>query len=107
MSATKALEDNARQRAMLRALLKSYDERIAKLNEENNGKLSALQKQIYDLTVGQAATSIANELSIKGSADALLPHIQNRLSLDTDQDGNQKIWVLDANGKKTDRRWMS
>lgn len=100
---TKALEDNARAKGDVDSLTKSHDERIAKINEENTSKMSVLQKQIYDLTVGQAATSIANELSIKGSADVLLPHIQNRLSLDTDQDGNQKIWVLDATGKKTDR----
>lgn len=99
----KALEDNARAKGDVDSLTKSHDERIAKINEENTGKMSVLQKQIYDLTVGQAATNIANELSIKGSADVLLPHIQNRLSLDTDQDGNQKMWVLDATGKKTDR----
>ena len=90
----KALEDNARAKGDVESLTKSHNERIAKITEENESKMSVLQKQIYDLTVGQAATSIANELSIKGSADVLLPHVQTRLSLDADQDGNQKIWVF-------------
>ena len=51
--------------------------------------------------MGQAATNLANELSIKGSAIALLPHIQNRLSLEQGEDGKQNIRVLDADGNKT------
>lgn len=97
----KALDDNARAKGDVESLEKSYQERIAKLNEDSTGKVSTLQKQIYDLTVGQAANNLANELSIKGSAIALLPHIQNRLSLEQLEDGQQKIRVLDANGNKT------
>ena len=96
-----AIDDNARAKGDVESLEKSYLERIAKLNEDSTGKVSTLQKQIYDLTVGQAANNLANELSIKGSAIALLPHIQNRLSLEQAEDGQQKIRVLDANGNKT------
>ena len=98
----KAADDTARANGDLDSLTKSHDERMAKINAENDGKVSTLKKQIYDLTVGQAATNLANELAIKGSGIALLPVIQTRLSLDTDENGNQKIWVLDANGNKTD-----
>lgn len=98
----KALEDNARARGDVDSLTKSHEERIAKINEQSSNELSVLRKQIYELTVGQTANSISNELAIKGSAIAILPHVQNRLSLDTDNEGNQKLWVLDANGKKTD-----
>lgn len=97
----KALDDNARAKGDVESLEKSYQEQIQKLNDESGGKVSALEKQIYDLTVGQAATNLANELAVKGSAKALLPHIQNRLSLAEDDNGKQVIKVLDANGGKT------
>lgn len=96
-----AANESARARGDVESLEKSYLEQIQKLNEDSTGKVSTLQKQIYDLTVGQAANNLANELSIKGSAIALLPHIQNRLSLEQAEDGQQKIRVLDANGNKT------
>ena len=96
-----ALEDNARAKGDVEAIEKSYQEKMAKLDTDYGGQVSTLQKQIYDLTVGQAANNLANELSIKGSAIALLPHIQNRLSLEQLEDGQQKIRVLDANGNKT------
>lgn len=76
------------------ALEKSYLEKIAKLEKLSGEKEQALQKQIYDLTVGQTATTIAAELALKGSASVLLPHIQNRLTLDE----NQKVRVLDLQG---------
>lgn len=97
----KALEDNARAKGDVESLEKSYQEKMQKLETDYSSKVSTLEKQIYDLTVGQAATNLANELSIKGSAIALLPHIQNRLSLEQGEDGQQKIRVLDANGNKT------
>lgn len=97
-----AIDDNARAKGDVDSLTTSYEARIAKINEESGGKLSALEKQIYDLTVGQTATNLANELAVKGSAIVLLPHVKSRLGMGEDKDGNQKIWVLDANGNKTD-----
>lgn len=97
----KAADDTARANGDLDSITNSYESRIAKLNEEHGGSLTALQKQIYDLTVGQAATNLANELSIKGSAIAMLPHIQNRLTLEQTETGEQRIRVLDASGNKT------
>ena len=96
-----AANESARARGDVESLEKSYLEQIQKLNEDSTGKVSTLQKQIYDLTVGQAANNLANELSIKGSAKALLPHIQNRLTLTEDENGKQVVKVLDANGGKT------
>lgn len=97
----KAIDDNARAKGDVDSLTNSYESRIVKLNEEHGSNLSALQKQIYDLTVGQAATNLANELAIKGSAIAMLPHIQNRLTLEQTETGEQRIRVLDAQGNKT------
>lgn len=96
-----AAEDAARAKGDVESLEKSYQEKIQKIDSDYGGKVSMLEKQIYDLTVGQAANNLANELAIKGSAIALLPHIQNRLSLEQGEDGQQKIRVLDANGNKT------
>lgn len=96
-----AANESARARGDVESLEKSYLEQIQKLNEDSTGKVSTMQKQIYDLTVGQAANNLANELSIKGSAKALLPHIKNRLTLTEDENGKQVVKVLDANGGKT------
>ena len=97
----KAMDDNARAKGDVESLEKSYIEKMNKQDTDYSGKLSTLEKQIYDLTVGQAATNLANELSIKGSAIAMLPHIQNRLTLEQTETGEQRIRVLDASGNKT------
>lgn len=97
----KNAEDIARAKGDVESIEKSYLEKLQKQDTDYGGKISTLEKQIYDLTVGQAATNLANELSIKGSAIALLPHIQNRLALEQGDDGQQQIRVLDANGNKT------
>lgn len=78
----------------IEALEKSYLDKIAKMESENKQKADLLHKQIYDLTVGQTATNIASELAVQGSGAVLLPHIQNRLTLDE----NQKVRVLDLQG---------
>lgn len=97
----KAAEDNARAKGDVESLEKSYQEKMQKLDTDYGSKVSTLEKQIYDLTVGQAATNLANELAIKGSAIAMLPHIQNRLTLEQTETGEQRIRVLDASGNKT------
>lgn len=93
----KADEESHKKNGDIEALEKSYQAKLDKLNHDANHREQALKKQIYDLTVGQAANNLANELAIKGSANVLLPHIQNRLTLETSDDG-QKIRVLDLQG---------
>ncbi|MDO4223604.1 MAG: hypothetical protein Q4D05_06225 [Acinetobacter sp.] len=88
-----AMQDELKQKGNIDALEKSYQEKFDKLQHESNSREHALQQQIYQLTVGQTATNLANELAIKGSANVLLPHIQNRLTLD-----DSKIRVLDLQG---------
>lgn len=77
---------------------KSYDQKIQKLTEEYEGKLSGLSGQLQGLTVGQTATALAADLAVPGSAKALLPHIRSRLSMEM-RDGVPTTVVLDANGK--------
>jgi len=50
------------------------------------------------MTVGAEAQKLAAEIALPGSAEALLPHIENRLSVDV-KDGQPIVRVLGADGK--------
>lgn len=80
------------------ALRKSYEEKIGKISNEFSSKESQYQQQLQRLTVGQAATTLAAELAIPGSAAVLLPHIQARLSMEI-RDGVPVTVVVGADGK--------
>lgn len=80
------------------ALRKSYEEKFGKAESEWKGKLSEYEKHVQSLTVGQTATTLAATLAIPGSADVLLPHIRQRLSVEY-RDGQPVTVVLDASGK--------
>ncbi|MCY7264291.1 hypothetical protein [Pseudomonas protegens] len=75
-----------------------YSRREAELNDQLESERSTLQGQIRDLTVGRTATEIATTLAIPGSAKALLPHIERRLSVEQ-RDGKPTVVVLDQAGK--------
>ena len=93
---TKAKENNDTE-----SLEKSFKTQLEKTKTDYDGKVGTLESQIYNLTVGQTAKDLANDLAIKGSGVALLPHIQNRLTLEANEDGEQNIRVLDMQGSKT------
>lgn len=76
----------------------SYEAKIAAREAEIAAKLSSYESNINSLTVGQTATSLAASLAIPGSADVLLPHIRNRLSVEY-KDGVPVTVVKDASGK--------
>lgn len=71
-----------------------YDKREAELLE----KVGSLEGNVAKLTSGQAASTIAGELAVEGSAKALLPHISGRLTTEY-VDGDPVVRVLDADGK--------
>lgn len=96
-----AEREKAKESNDIDSLEKSFKAQLDKTKTDYEGKVGSLEKQIYNLTVGQTAKDIANELAIKGSSIALLPHIQNRLALETLEDGTQEIKVLDLQGNKT------
>ncbi|MBO9552218.1 hypothetical protein [Pseudomonas sp.] len=75
-----------------------YDRREAELTGTLESERATLQGQIRDLTVGRTATEIATVLAVPGSAKALLPHIERRLSVEQ-RDGKPTVVVLDAAGK--------
>lgn len=97
-SAAKAAQDALEKSGNVDALRKSYEDKLAKREAELAGKISQYEANINGLTVGQTATSLAAALAIPGSADVLLPHIRQRLSVEY-RDGQPVTVVLDASGK--------
>lgn len=99
-AAKAAAEEAARKSGDVAALEKSWQEKLATTESNYKSQADALTKQIHGLTVGQTATKLAAELAISGSADVLLPHIQNRLTVEI-KDGVPSVRVLDLQGKPT------
>jgi hypothetical protein len=95
-------EENARKSGNVEELERSWSEKYNRREAELNGTLEqergTLSAQIRDLTVGRTATDIASALAIPGSAKALLPHIERRLSVEQ-RDGKPVVVVLDQQGK--------
>jgi hypothetical protein len=95
-------EENARKSGNVEELERSWSEKYNRREAELNGTLeqerTTLSTQIRDLTVGRTATDIASALAIPGSAKALLPHIERRLSVEQ-RDGKPVVVVLDQQGK--------
>lgn len=97
-AARKAADEAARKNGDVEALEKSWQEKLSKREQELLAESAGLAAQVRELTVGRTANEIAAELAVSGSAKALLPHIQQRLSMDI-RDGRPAVVVLDANGK--------
>ncbi|WP_404939012.1 hypothetical protein P7C00_11390 [Pseudomonas sp. JDS08PS003] len=95
-------EEAARKSGNVEELEKSWIEKFNRREAELNGTLeqerTTLTTQIRELTVGRTATDIASALAIPGSAKALLPHIERRLSVEQ-RDGKPTVVVLDQAGK--------
>lgn len=95
-------EEALRKSGDVEGIEKSWAEKYARREAELTGQLDqergALSNQIRDLTVGRTATDIASALAIPGSAKALLPHIERRLSVEQ-RDGKPVVVVLDQQGK--------
>lgn len=97
-AARKAADDAARKSGDVEALENSWKEKFTKREQELLGLLDGSTGQIKALTVGRTATDLAAELAVQGSAKALLPHIERRLSMEI-RDGRPTVVVLDAAGK--------
>lgn len=91
-------EENARKNGNIEALEKSWGDKLAARETELLNEKQALEAQVYKLTVGSKATELAAKLAVPGSDSVLLPHISNRLQVET-VDGEIKIRVLDLQGK--------
>jgi hypothetical protein len=95
-------EESLRKAGNVEELEKSWSEKFTRRESELSTQLeqerATLHGQIRDLTVGRAATDIASALAIPGSAKALLPHIEGRLSVDL-REGKPTVVVLDQSGR--------
>ena len=94
---TKELEA-AKASGDVQALEKSWTDKLNTEKQTYEQQLQSLNGMINNLTVGSTATKLAAELAVQGSADVLLPHIQNRLKVEV-VDGNPVVRVLDREGK--------
>jgi chromosome segregation ATPase len=96
--AQKAAEEAAKKSGDIESLEKSWKEKLDAVIKERDEKLQSYQGTISQMTSGQAASKLANDLAIPGSADGLLPHIVSRLETEITADG-AVIRVLDKDGK--------
>ena len=80
------------------ALDKSWQEKYSTREKELNEELAKMSSTIVNLTSGQTALKIAQEIAVQGSSDVLLPHLQMRLKADF-RDGQPVTVVLDKDGK--------
>lgn len=90
--------EHARKKGDIDALEKSWGEKFTARETELLNEKQSLEAQVYKLTVGSKATELAAKLAVPGSDSVLLPHISNRLQVET-VDGEIKIRVLDLQGK--------
>ena len=95
-----AAEEAARKSGDTEALDRSWNEKHTKALTEKDATLTALQAQIHALTVGAAASGIAGELAVQGSASVLRRLIEPRLSMEM-RDGKPTVVVLDNDGRPT------
>lgn len=97
-AAQKAAEEAARKSGDIEALEKSWQQKMDAAIKERDDKLQSYQGTISQMTAGQAASKLAAEISIPGSADVLMPHIERRLKTEITADG-AVVRVLDKAGK--------
>jgi len=97
-AARKAAEEKAKKDGDVEALEKSWQGKWDKREAEYESSTKGLNDSIASLTSGKDASSLAAELAVEGSASALLPHIEGRLSTDI-RDGKHATVVLDKEGK--------
>ena len=97
-AAREAAEEAAKKSGNVEALESSWKSKLEQTEKAAREKVANLESAIGKLTTGSTATTIASELAVKGSAKALLPHVQSRLSTEY-IDGEPVVRVLDEKGK--------
>lgn len=97
-AARKAAEDAARKSGDVTALEKSWQDKLEALQSDKDAEIHRLNANLTGVLVDSVASTLASDLAIQGSANVLLPHIRNRLTVDY-VDGSPVTRVLDASGK--------
>jgi hypothetical protein len=95
-----AERERAKKDGDITALESSWQTRLETETGGLKTKVSKRDQQLARLTVGRAATEMAAELAIAGSAKALLPHIERRLKMELNEETDEvTIRVLNAAGQ--------
>lgn len=77
-----------------------YTTGIQAVKDDLEPKVSSLESLLHDATVTTMATQIASDLAVPGSAKALMPHIQSRLTMEI-KDGKAAVSVVGLDGNKS------
>lgn len=97
-AAAKATEEAARKKGDLDALETSWQTKMDRAVADKDSELDGLRGSINKMMVDNVAITLANELSVQGSASVLLPHIKQRLKADQ-RDGELVTAVIDEHGR--------
>ncbi len=97
-AAAKTAEEAAKKSGDIEALEASWKAKLEAENAKRDSSLTDYQTMIKRMTVGTEAQKMASELALPGSAEALLPHIERRLSVEV-ADGSPIIRVVGSDGK--------
>lgn len=91
-------QDDARKSGDLEALEKSWREKFETRENELLGQVKERDGWINQSTREAAASALASELAVEGSAKVLLPEIRRAIGVDI-RDGRPEPVVLDGEGK--------
>ncbi len=94
----KAEEEAAKKAGDIEALERSWNEKHQSQLASKDKELEGLQGSLNSLLIDNVAQKMAGELAVPGSADLLLPHIKQRLSVDV-REGQHTTIVQGADGK--------
>lgn len=94
----KAQEDAAKAAGDIEALEKSWSEKLAAREAELSEGLTQRDRLVNELTAGAAASKLAAELAVPGSASVLEALIAQRVAAEI-KDGQVRVVVRDKAGK--------
>lgn len=97
-AAKAAAEEAARKNGDVAALEKSWQEKLAKREQELLQQVEGLSGNINAMLVDNVAVKLASELAVPGSADLLIPHIKSRLAAEQ-REGKFVTVIRDKDGK--------
>jgi len=95
--AEQAAAEAAKKSGDVEALEKSWEQKLANETQARDDSISEYQSMVKRMTVGAEAQKLASELALPGSAEALLPHVERRLTVEI-KEGHPIVRVLGTDG---------
>jgi len=96
--AEEAAAEAARKAGDVESLESSWKQKLQNETEARDAQIAEYRNMVSAMTVGAEATRLASELALPGSAEALLPHIERRLTVEV-KEGKPIVRVLGEDGK--------